>query len=636
MSVAGLRGRTARWVVRLSALLALFCAAPVAAQEPVPRDTVVVPVPPEGVAQDTFPREAAASPPDTLRPVSNLPAFPRAPAAGFALGQWEWDQAALQRWHGMSLLSLLEQVPGLLVTRGGWHGRPAGIAAFGAGGGRTRVFLDGFELDPLEAATFDVQHVAITDLESLRVERSLTETRIELFTFRHPEPRAFSRIEAATGDFQTRILRGIFSTPMGGRSLLTLGLDLTDTEGWAGAQPYSTNSLLARWTYAPGRRTGLQLEYRQTALERAGAPFLLQGDRRDLVLRARSQLAPRFTVDAQAGRSWRSPGEPDTLQVELESVQGVVRARYDAGLVWLGGGTRVRGGDRVGFVAPSFDVFGEAGLRPVPWLHAEGRARNARAGDFGGSELEGGVRLGPLAGLSLFATAATGSRAIGVFGDSIIEVEVPNPEPPGDPILRPDTLFLFPSLGSRLHGVRLGAEWSGWGARFGGAYIRHDLDTIAPFGLAFDRTLPPAAADAVDGVEAYLSVPIWWRALRVEGSYVRWSDTGGRPYLPTEHGRFGLVFNERFYDGNLEPTLRIEGVRRGSAVVPNPERTQFAAVTAPYTIYNLLLQIRILDVQAFLIWENLLNTFQAADLVGPGRTMGGQRAIYGVRWHFLD
>jgi hypothetical protein len=53
-------------------------------------------------------------------------------------------------------------------------------------------------------------------------------------------------------------------------------------------------------------------------------------------------------------------------------------------------------------------------------------------------------------------------------------------------------------------------------------------------------------------------------------------------------------------------------------------------------MFNIFLQIRVLDVRAFLIVENLLNNAQVADLVGPNRFYGGQRAIYGVRWHFFD
>jgi hypothetical protein len=639
-AVCGDEGRAARVAVRLVVLLLALVASPVLAQEPVPppepEDPVVVPIPPEEVVQDTLPRPDVAEPADTLRPAPNLPVFPRAAAAGFALGTWEWDQDALARWHGMSILDLLELVPGLLATRGGGFGRPTGLAAFGAGGGRVRVFIDGFELDPLESATLDVQHIAIADLVTVRVERTLLETRIQLFTFRQPDQRAFSQIEAGTAIFRTRILRGIFSTGVGNHSVVTVGLDLTDTEGWAAQQPFSANSLLGRWSYRLGDQTGLQLEYRQTGIERTGAPFVLQGDRRDLVFRARTVPLPGLALDAMAGRSSRTPGAADTLRVDLQSTQAALRARYDAAAAWVGAAGRTRLGDRVGFAAPALDLSAEAGLRPAPWFLATGEVRGARTAGITGTELQGGLRLGPAAGLSAFASVATGSRGIGLFADSVFEVTVPHPTNPDSLVLRSDTAFFFPSVASRATAYRAGAEWSGWGVRLGGAYLVHDVDSIAPFGLAFDRTLPAVPVGTATGFETYASIPLIYRPLRLEGSYTRWLDTGGRPYLPEDHGRFGLTFNAQFYGGNLEPTLRAEAVRRGSALVPTADRQAFGARSTPYTMFNIFLQIRVLDVRAFLIVENLLNNAQVADLVGPGRFYGGQRAIYGVRWHFFD
>jgi hypothetical protein len=649
MRVVAVRSRIVRWAIRLCVLLLVAGASPLAAQDPVPRDTlpapvgedadtVLVPVPPERVAQDTLPTPVEPAPVDTIGPAPNFPRFPTPPATGFAEDRWEWGPAELDRWHGMSLLALLEQVPGLLVTRGGWYGRPAGIAAYGLGGGRVRVFLDGFELDPLESATLDVQHVAIVDLERVRVVRTLAETRIELFTFAQPDERAYSEIEAATAIFRTRILRGIFSATTGQRGVLTVGLDLTDSDGWGGAQPFSTNSLLARWGYQLGEQTGVQLEVRQSSLERTGAPFAFQGNRRDLMLRFRSLPRPGLALDAMVGQSSRRPGDRDTLQVELASLQGALRARYDLGFGWLGAGTRLRGGNNSGFAAPSLDLSAEAGLQPVPWFGAIGEVRSTHTGGIVGTELQGTVRLSPLPGLSAFASAASGTRVVGTVADTLVQIATPVLPPVTGAVFTDATEFQFPTHSSQLSAFRAGAELNRWGVRLGGAYVVHDVDRVVPFGLAFDRTLPPVDVGLVSGVEAFGSVPLLYRPLRLEGAYSHWFDVGGRPYLPLEHGRVALVFNERFYDGNLEPTLRVEAVGRGRALVPTPDRTAFDAVSEPYGLLNLFLQIRILDVRAFLIWDNLLNNVTAADLPGPGfgRLLGGQRAIYGVRWHFFN
>jgi len=645
-------------VRRLLAALLLWGAAPLAAQEPtrpdtipapgdtvpaardtvpVRTDTAVIAVPPEAVPRDTFPSEVTPPAEDSILPAPNMPVFGRSAAVGFSVGRWEWDREELQRWHGISLLDLLDRVPGLLVTRGGWYGRPAGVAAFGAGGGRLRVLLDGWEIDALATGVLDVQHIPIVDLETVRVERTITETRIELFTFRQPDRRSYSQIEAGTAVFRTRLLRGLFSTPVSGRSTLTLGIDLSDTDGWFQQQPAATNTVLARYLFAPGPRTGIQLEYRQTSLERGGEPFIMEADRGDLVLRARTQPVPGLQIDALAGRSFRSPGDADSISERLRSVQGAVRARYDTGPLWIGGGARLRDEGRVGYAAPTLELSGSAGVRPVPWILADGEVRSARIGGISAAEFEGRARVGPAAGFSAFAGYASGARGVGLFADSTFEREIPDPEDPEGPsLIVQDTAFLFPAERMESSGFRVGVEWTGWGIQLGGARVIHDTDRIAPFGLAFDRRLGFFDASSAAGWEGYTSVPLIYRPLRFEATYTRWDGDVVRPYLPLDQARFGISFNQRFYDGNLEPTFRADAIHRGSSLVPNPDGTAFDSFAPAHTLYRLFLQIRVLDVRAFLIWDNLLNDQLASDLVGPGRTFGGQRAVYGVRWHFFD
>lgn len=598
-------------------------------RETVPRDTAVVAVPPEQVARDTIPARPQEAVVDTLQPAPGLPPAAPVPADGWADATWIWSREDLGRWHGLSLLELLESLPGLVVTRAGWFGRPAGLAAFGLGGGRVRVFLDGFELDPLASATFDLQHLAVVDLESVRVERRLAETRVELSSFRLADRRPFSQIEAGTGIFDTRLLRGLFSTPTGRRSVLVLGLDVTDTDGWLRQQPYSASSGIVRWTYAFSDAFGAQLEYRQAGIERTGEALDFVGDRRDLVLRLRARPAASLLLDGTAGRSWRRPGAGDTLGIALSSLQGSLRARFEHGAVSLGAGARLRNADRVGYAEPTAELTAEAGLRPAPWLRASGELRHRRIDEVRGTELEGGLRLGPFAGLSLFAGAGGGDRGVGLARDTLIAVPGTGEAPPAL-----ERSFRFPVISTRFRALRVGAEWTGWGLRLGGAYLVHDADSIAPYGLAFDRPAAPVAAEAARGWEAYASIPLFYRPLRLEGSATRWPQLGGRPYLPQHEERLALVFSERFYDGNLEPTLRLETVRRGAALVPVADRSRFGALSEPYTLAKLFLQIRVLDVRAFLIFENLLHDLQAADL--PGRPLGGQRAVYGVRWHFYN
>lgn len=635
-------GHSALLIKTLSA--ALFCllaATPLVAQEPQPRDTVpeqpdttIVRIPPEEVAQDTLPKAPDSAPVDSIRPARNLPVFPRPTPRGWSEAHWEWDAAALARWHGLSLLELLEQVPGLVVTRAGSFGRPAGLAAFGSGGGRVRVLIDGYELDPLSSATFDLQHLAVVDLYAVRVERLLSETRIEIFPFRLPEGRPFSQIEAGTGDFNTRILRGLFSTTTGSRGVLTLGLDLTDTDGWLRREPFSVATGLARWSYALTESTGLQLEYRQASLDRGGVRDTAIADRRELIFRARTNPLPNLGVDAIIGRSWREAQPGDDIGVDLASTQGALRARAVTSWGWLGGAARLRNTGRTGITAATLDLSLEGGLQPLSAMGVTAGIRHSRMGEMRGLEVESGVRLGPVAGITLFANGAAGSRGIELLRDTVLLVPATgNPEGAGEGVDSRRS-YRFPEVASGIRAIRAGAEWTGWGIRLGGAFVTHDADLTAPFVLPFDRHAEPIEGGPAAGIESYFSVPLLYPPLRLEGSYTRWRDIGERPYLPVEHGRAALVFNDLFYEGNLEPTLRIEAVHRGGSIVPLPDRGTFGATVPRYTLVNVFLQIRVLDVRAFLLFENALQNLTAADL--PGAPFGGQRAVYGVRWHFFD
>ncbi|MDQ3556070.1 MAG: hypothetical protein M3409_04745, partial [Gemmatimonadota bacterium] len=278
---------------------------------------------------DTF---AAREPADTtvadsLLPAAMLPEAPAPRAAGWGVGVWVWDREALLRFHGLSLLELLERVPALVITRAGGPGSPTGVAAWGVGGGRLRVFLDSWELDPLRTVDFDLQRLALADLEAVRVERWLGETRIHLFSFRLDAREARSRFEGGTGDLNTRLLRALFASPVGAANTVLVAGDIVDTDG-ARRQPFTSGTVIARWTRQVADGTALELEYRQNGFDRGGT-FSTAATRRDLLLRGRSQLTRSLQLDAQLGRSSEDPRGVDTLLIARSAVQGGARALLD-------------------------------------------------------------------------------------------------------------------------------------------------------------------------------------------------------------------------------------------------------------------------------------------------------------------
>jgi hypothetical protein len=604
----------------------LGLAAPsLSAQQPEPADTVRVPVPPEAVEPDTVPRTAQV--PDTMRPVPALPAYPRARAAGFALGIWEWNGESLAGERSTTLVELLARVPGLLPTRAHGFGQPVGMSAFGLGGGRLRVFRDGVELDPFGASLLHLQHIGLVDVAGVRVVRGLHETRIELTTFRMPSSTPHSEVEAATGAPSVKLLRGLIARPVGERSALLAGFDLLDTRGpWEGP-PSNLGYGALRWTRQLGSRAGAELEYRQAAIAFGEAGAAHDFSRAELLLRGRVAPAPGLAIDAVVGRMWREAEPGDAPGIDAAVNRAAVRAAYLQRLGWLEGELQARGGGHAAYPLPTADFALRAGLTPASIVTAIGEVRQA-VGDAAASEFGATLLVGPLSGLSFFGSAALGSRTLGLARDSTMVM------PAAGEAEEPDSIVVryFRTERSELTSVRLGAEWGLGSARLAAAWVTGNANRVVPYGLPFDAGIDALATEAATGFEALASVPIAG-GLRLEAAGSTWLGRGGRPYLPTHEVRAAAVFHGIFYTGNLEPRFRLEAVYRGSALVPDAGGTSFTAEVEPYTLFNAYVQIRVIDVRAFLAYENLLATRLAFDV--PGAPLG-PRAHYGVRWYFRN
>jgi hypothetical protein len=640
--------------------LSLLCAAALSlcesgvgmAQEP------VRPPPPDTMAEfelDTIPparrRDTLRSPPaDTVRFLPNLPESPRPASPEVSLGRWEWSRAELLRITGPSLLDLLERIPGVLITRSGGPGLPASIDAFGSGGGRVRVFLDGFELDPLASATFDLQQIGLAGLDLVRVVRSLRELRIELFSVRLAAEQAYSVVEAGigTGILEARTLRGLLLQPVGRRSQLAAGFDFFDTEGAFRQVPFMFREGWLRYGWAFSPDAGVEIEMRRSGFERGvwqGQPFAsfaADVSRRDLLLRGRVRLHDDLTLDAVLGRSTRTVQDTSFRGVDTRSSQAAARAVWETEPAWAIAAARLRAG-HVGVASPGAELELNGGIRPIRPMLAEAGVRWATAAGISSMEGEAVSRLGPFAGVSFFGGVATGSRALGVLRpDTLLISRVEPDDETGDPRTVVDSLprWSFPAVQGDLRGLRGGAEWVSGGFRLQGALLSLHGGTVAPHGLPFDRHAPITETEASRGYEIAARVPLLWPGLRAEAWHLSWSDTGFRPYLPTYQSRVSLVLHGLYYGGQLEPDIRLELVRRGPALVLDPVVRTFSVSSAPYDRLDLNLNIRVVDLRFFLAWENVLDLRDLSDL-GEGGAGGryplpGQRVLYGIRWSFLN
>src|SRR5215208_5239320 len=154
-------GTPPRGSARLLAVLCLLVgASPLTGQvRPPARDTLRRPAR-DTLAVDTLAVDTAAAAQDTVVPPAVLfPAMPIAGTASAADGLWIWDQDALLRETPVTLVDLLERIPGIAAFRAGMFVQPEAAAAFGGTAGRMEIELDGYVLDPLTASSTDLSRI---------------------------------------------------------------------------------------------------------------------------------------------------------------------------------------------------------------------------------------------------------------------------------------------------------------------------------------------------------------------------------------------------------------------------------------------------------------------------------------------
>lgn len=618
----------ARWLPAFLLLIGLPAAAGAQVTPDTPAtDTTTVAIPATGVSPDTLPGDSLmrSAGDSTSAPV--FPRFPNRLPTGWSHGRWEWGPEELRAYFGLTLLQFLERVPGLTVVRAGDTGYPVGITALGLGGGRVRVVLDGYELDPLGFTSPDVQQLGTIDLESIRLDREATGIRLELTTVRLPAGRPHSVVEAGTGMYDSKFVRGVLARGVGGRSIITAAYDAVSTDGFAFDSPFALAAARIAWSYAFSERSALQAELRSSGFDRAEGAGAEAADQRTILLRGRTQVAPGLLLDAAIGRTTRSPAEADLLTRTLASTQALVRASYDSPLAWSELSARLRDSELEVSSAPPLDLTARAAITPGGRLSADGELRYAPLGDASGIGWRATARAG-FGSAALFAGLSGGEAALGVVRDTAYQVPSG-----GSADARREPVFA--AVGASVGALRVGAEWARGGLALGAAGVALPAGRVVPFGVAFDRGLGAVEVEAATGVEGYAAfgVPLTGGFARAEGSVGYWSDTGERPFLPGLDARGAFLLGGLFFDGQLEPRLRFEVAHRGAMLV-RASGSPTAIESRPHTLTNLLLQIRIIDVQAFGAWENFLNERDAADL--PGSPLPGSRLVYGIRWVFRN
>ena len=632
----------------LAAAVVLLLAAPARAQVVTDtltkRDTIAVPArPPANPVIDSLNRVAERVAADTVRrdtlkaPLATHPA-PPAPMLGTEL---RWDREQLFASGALTLLDLVERVPGATGLRTGWITTP--MAAGWAGDpGAIRLFLDGIELDPVEArggGVHDLGRIPLWTLEEVVLEPSPEQLRIHLTSWRVSSTVPVTRTDVFTGDDDTNVYRGFFGRRFGHGEALQLGaqqystsgqrvggdgdgLDLFARVGW-GRGRFSTDAFIQRTRRGHDARLrasgdGAPLapyDARQTeAYVRAGWGTGVRGLWMQLV------AASLAYDEASTHRSAATNGLPiDTVDTASSRAQWVAAGGWSGGGLRLSATHRLRvfGGER--YHSPSaraslerrwitVSLFGEMDAPDEVLLRARPDSVDVDAPRVSRASVI--ARLQPLPFVALLASAGAARWSGEDAEGNAIDEETRS--------YRAEA------------GLRLWRLWAGAGG------IRTDSAAVTP-PVGLDPALRLAGAarlrvPAANAAYVVLRGPVW-KAVGVDAWALRWEDdslsyrpqiqTRGTLYLQTRwlsrfpSGSFGLHLGvtHEYRTRTWFPTD--EGLRSGDQV----------------RALSTLLELRILD--GVLSWQQR-NTIGAIHEIVPGFQAPRQTNLYGVRWEFFN
>jgi hypothetical protein len=595
---------------------ALFYAAasPARAQVvPPPASEVPIPVKPK---TDSTPDSLAVKRDSIKAPIGRF-----ADPATYEIGpQYQWNREQLFASGAFTVLDLLDRIPGVTMFRSGWISTPQ-TATFNADFRRVRVFYDGVEMDALDNRTggvLDLSTIQLWTLEHLTIERSASELRLYMRTWRVDNVDPYTRVDLATGNEDTNLYRGFYGKRFDRGGVLQVAGQQYGVTSSRFAGSGDALSLLSRigiarkgWsvdafvnrtratrniqTPTPGNPPVLALDATHTnAYVRAAIGGVNSGPWAQATI---ASLGFKGTTDPD--RSVGAAPFADTLERRRSETQYNLSAGYTLGparlevqdrLRALGGTTYNSVSGRLDF-ATSFGVLSgfaehdgfrqltnvDAGIRlqPLPFIAVSGSV--ARLAPTSQSNPTSGTGSTPT------ATSARGEVALKVFGPWV-------------------------SVGM------ISADKS---------------QGLAP--IVYDTLLLPTAPGRISARTASIRGRLMG-GLGIDAWITRWDNPG--TYQPEYQSRseinYANDFAKRFPRGDFDVRAAVAYEYRGSTIFPLTAGD--VRVGAAKTL-SAILEIRILRAVVSYQQRNIL-AYQY-DIV-PGFEMPRVLALYGVRWEFWN
>jgi hypothetical protein len=575
-----------------------------AGQDP-PPDTLAVPKDTVAPTADTI-----RTKPDTVirRDTVKAP-LPRAefPVTVDAAGRYHWTRDELFAGGGLTLLELLERIPGATAFRAGWIAAPAQITWLG-GGGRVRVFYDGIELQPFDDRTgmlLDLAEVQLWTLEEVLVERGADELRVHLRSWRVERTSTVSRTDVFTGDEDTNLYRGMLGRRFGHGEAVQAGFQQYGTSGIPSGGGDEL-ALIARLGWAArtvsvdgfGIRTRRQRNVqrrgddyeiprlnsiRRDAYGRIGVGDPERGGWAQLVLA--SQAFTRERIDP--------PRLPlDTIEGNRSQRQFIGALGWSSSALRASVTSRTYGGDE-GFQS----ITGRLALdHRIGAVTALAEWRGGDSTSLG----EISARFSPFSFLSLAAVASLRRAPNDVDVDDVMSAR-------GEVALR------------------LGDVWL-----MGGALTADSIHVTAP--IIFDSTLVSNDERQVRALFGGVRGRVW-RAVYADIFAFRWERQGF--YRPQMQVRSEVYVRTRwlkkFPSGQFGALISVRHDYRDG--VSFPTSTGPLVALSSHEI-NSLVEVRLVD--AVLFWRQRYTIGQRATELVPGYGLPRQTTLYGVRWDFWN
>jgi len=530
--------------------------------------------------------------------------------------QYEWNRAQLFAAGALTVIDLLDRIPGATTFRSGWLSTPQ-TASYSADFQRVRVFYDGIEIDNLDSRTggvLDLATVQLWSLEHLSIERSAGELRIYMRSWRVENTDPYTRVDIATGNENTNLYRGFYGKRFANGGVLQFAGQQYGVQSPRFSGSGDALSLLSRVGIARKHWSidGFVIRYRATRdIERPAAgggrpPVLaLDATNTDAYLRAavggvESGPWAQVTVASVGFKGTTGPDRTvgaalsDTMERRGSETQYNASAGLTLGPARLEVGDRLRaiGGQTYNGASARLDLVTPIGVANG-FVEHDGFRKVTNA--------DAGIRAQPLPFI-----AFSGSIARSVPMTSGASTRATTTSARGEV------------------GLKLFGPW------FSAGMIRTDRGPgLAP--VVYDTLLLPTVAGRVTARTASIRGPIRG-GFGIDAWVVKW-DTAGS-YQPQYQSRseinYSNDFARRFPRKDFEIRVAASYEYRGHTTFP----LAAGDIQTPVAkTLSALLEIRIMRAVLSYQQRNILG-YQYQ--IVPGFEMPRVLAIYGVRWDFWN